>query len=109
MPESVAAHTPALLRAAGVSEQDVAAAETEARPAMVVADADVAVEIHEPRLVPSKAAALRAHTTQVMMGDGIYALSNLIWRPLLSSEYFQVGFSTVPVTGRLDGFFDGVV
>lgn len=107
-PESVAVHTPALLRQAGVSEEGVAAAEAEARPAMVVPDAKVAVEIHEPQQLPSKAAALRAHATQVVVGDGIYALSNMVWRPMQSSEYFQTGFSTVPVSGRLDGFFDGV-
>lgn len=107
-PESVAAQAGEQLRDAGVAEADIATAQAEDRPAMVVPDDDVAVEIHEPQQVPAKAAALRAHGTQVIVGNGVFALSNLVWRPLLASEYFQVGRSTTPLTGRLDGFFDGV-
>lgn len=107
-PESVAVHGPALLRQAGVTEGEVAAAQTEERPAMVVPDGDVAVEIHDPQRLADKAAALRAHATQVVLGDGVFALSNLIWRPLLPSEYYQLGAALVPVSGRLGDLFDGI-
>lgn len=108
VPESVTAHTGALLHRTGLGRAEVERTLAQDRPPMVVPDSRVAVEIHDADALAAKVAALRAHATQVTVADGRYALSNEVWMPLLPSEYFEVGRSEVPVSGRLDGFFDGV-
>lgn len=47
----------------------------------------------------AKAAAMRAHATQITVGDGTFALSNGLGQPLISTEYYRLA----PASGRREG------
>ncbi|MCE5289589.1 MAG: N-acetyl-1-D-myo-inositol-2-amino-2-deoxy-alpha-D-glucopyranoside deacetylase [Nocardiaceae bacterium] len=57
----------------------------------------VTTEIDITPVLDAKRAALAAHATQVMVADGLFALSNNVAQPLLASEFF------VLVSGDADG------
>ena len=60
---------------------------------------------------PSKVAAMRAHATQVVVADGVYALSNRIWHPIHASEFYMIapGVGANPPPGAVsDGLFEGL-
>jgi N-acetyl-1-D-myo-inositol-2-amino-2-deoxy-alpha-D-glucopyranoside deacetylase len=67
-------------------------------PPSVVDDGLVTHQVNDPDAVPAQEAALRAHHTQVSVGDGCYALSNHIAARLPGRE----GFALLdPETGAL--------
>lgn len=72
------------LRAIGRTARDPSSA----APPMVIDDDRVHCLVRGPR--EGKAAALRAHGTQVIVApdESAFALSNLIWQPLSGLEYF---------------------
>jgi N-acetyl-1-D-myo-inositol-2-amino-2-deoxy-alpha-D-glucopyranoside deacetylase len=72
-------------------------------PPSVVEDGWVSHEVRDPALVPLQEEALRAHRTQVSVGDGCYALSNDIAARLPGRE----GYACLdPATGALVGRAD---
>ncbi len=111
-PRSVHERTGVLLAECGLGEQQISRTLAQDTPAMVVPDDRINVEIHAPQLMANKVAALRAHATQVIVGEGVYALSNRIWRPLYPSEFFMIAPGTShggpAPTGIADGFFAGL-
>lgn len=72
--------------------------EDAAYPPSVVADALVTYAVCAPEQIPRQAAALRAHATQVIVGEGAYALSNLVAARLSGREGYA---AADPVTGAL--------
>ena len=60
-------------------------------PPAVVEDDEVAVRVDGTAHVAAKAAALRAHATQVVVAEDetAYALSNGVWHDLVGTEWFR--------------------
>ncbi|MFV0457970.1 MAG: N-acetyl-1-D-myo-inositol-2-amino-2-deoxy-alpha-D-glucopyranoside deacetylase [Actinomycetales bacterium] len=83
-PRSVDVRGRELLRAQGMQVR-----ESEADPSMIVEDDLARYETRGPVL--AKAAALRAHASQVIVApdERSFALSNLVWQPLSGAEYFM--------------------
>ncbi len=67
-------------------------------PPAVVEDDEVTVRVDATAHVAAKAAALRAHATQVVVAEDetSYALSNGVWHDLVGTEWFR----PLPVPGR---------
>jgi N-acetyl-1-D-myo-inositol-2-amino-2-deoxy-alpha-D-glucopyranoside deacetylase len=66
-------------------------------PSSVVPDAVVTTTVVDPSVVPVQMEALRSHETQVVVGDGWYALSNSVVSRLAGRE----GYARLdPATGR---------
>jgi len=86
VPRSVADRERADLVTRGLAEEDP----TPARPTAVVPDETVTTEIEASAHRGAKAAALRAHATQVVVGDGVFALSNGSWHPLRTTEHYRL-------------------
>jgi N-acetyl-1-D-myo-inositol-2-amino-2-deoxy-alpha-D-glucopyranoside deacetylase len=61
-------------------------------PPVVVPDDAVSRRVEATAYVPAKAAALRAHATQVVVAadDAAYALSNGVWHALVGTEWFRL-------------------
>ncbi|MBW1602932.1 N-acetyl-1-D-myo-inositol-2-amino-2-deoxy-alpha-D-glucopyranoside deacetylase [Streptomyces sp. JJ66] len=75
----------------------------------VVADAEVAVRIDGgPHAAAAKAAALRAHATQVTVDGDWFALSNGLGQPLHTVECYRLPPGAPPVPGAGDDLFAGV-
>ena len=70
-------------------------------PSMVVPDDRVTTVVDDPEHLPAKAAALRAHATQVVVAGGTFALSNGLTQPLRATECYQlvVGEARPPADG----------
>ena len=108
VPASVAAAEAAELAAHGLAD----ATEPAVRPSVVVPDGEVTTEIEASAQRDAKAAALRAHATQVVVGDGAFALSNGRWHPLRTTEHYRiaVGNSHPGVDGGFEqDLFAGIV
>ena len=74
--------------------------DSEPFPASVVPDEVVTHRVVDPSVVPVQVRALRFHETQVVVGDGWYALSNHVASRLAGRE----GFARLdPATGRPEG------
>lgn len=76
-----------------VANAGLAHRESSARPSQVVPDTEVDYWfVGDDTIHTRKAAGLRAHATQVIVSpdEGFFALSNLIWQPLLPAEFFQI-------------------
>ncbi|MFJ9056686.1 N-acetyl-1-D-myo-inositol-2-amino-2-deoxy-alpha-D-glucopyranoside deacetylase [Streptomyces sp. NPDC102409] len=56
----------------------------------VVDDAEVTAEIDGSAYGAAKAAAMRAHATQIAVEEPFFALSNDLGQPLLTTEYYQL-------------------
>lgn len=63
----------------------------------VVDDHIVTTEIDGTAFAAAKAAAMRAHATQIEVAEPYFALSNALAQPLLSTEYYEL------VRGRREG------
>lgn len=63
----------------------------------VVDDHIVTTEIDGTDFAAAKAAAMRAHTTQIEVSEPYFALSNALAQPFLSTEYYEL------VRGRREG------
>ncbi|KOG91083.1 N-acetyl-1-D-myo-inositol-2-amino-2-deoxy-alpha-D-glucopyranoside deacetylase [Streptomyces varsoviensis] len=73
----------------------------------VVADAEITAVVDGTAHGAAKAAAMRAHATQIAVEGPFFALSNDLGQPLLSTEYYQLvrGAADAP---REDDLFAGV-
>jgi N-acetyl-1-D-myo-inositol-2-amino-2-deoxy-alpha-D-glucopyranoside deacetylase len=87
VPRSVAEEGFARLRAAAADFPGVA--EIGDVPG-VVDDAEITAEIDGTAYADRKAAAMRAHATQIVVDGPFFALSNELGQPLFSIEYYQL-------------------
>ncbi|GGT10130.1 1D-myo-inositol 2-acetamido-2-deoxy-alpha-D-glucopyranoside deacetylase [Streptomyces kurssanovii] len=87
VPRSVAEEGFARLRAAGADFPGVA--EIGDVPG-VVDDAEITTEIDGTAYADRKAAAMRAHATQIVVDGPFFALSNELGQPLFATEYYQL-------------------
>ncbi|GAA2480900.1 N-acetyl-1-D-myo-inositol-2-amino-2-deoxy-alpha-D-glucopyranoside deacetylase [Streptomyces gobitricini] len=76
----------------------------------VVDDEIVTTEIHGTDHAGRKAAAMRAHATQIAVEGNSFALSNDLGQPLFATEYYQLvrGEPGAPAGRREDDLFAGV-
>ncbi|MEU9300547.1 N-acetyl-1-D-myo-inositol-2-amino-2-deoxy-alpha-D-glucopyranoside deacetylase [Streptomyces sp. NPDC048269] len=77
----------------------------------VVPDERITAEIgDEERFVAAKAAAMRAHTTQIAVDGPFFALSNDLAQPLFAREYYELveGTPGAPAGEREHDLFAGV-
>lgn len=73
-------------------------------PPMVVPDEQVTTVVDATEHVDAKAAALRAHATQVTVEGGFFALSHGVGQPISGVEFFRLRSGTaLPDAGRDDG------
>jgi N-acetyl-1-D-myo-inositol-2-amino-2-deoxy-alpha-D-glucopyranoside deacetylase len=87
VPRSVAEEGFARLRSAGADFPGVA--EIGDVPG-VVDDAEITAEIDGTAYADRKAAAMRAHATQIVVDGPFFALSNELGQPLFTTEYYQL-------------------
>lgn len=86
VPRTVAEEGFARLRAAGVFARSAAVGDVPG----VVDDALVTTEIDGTPYAERKAAAMRAHATQITVDGAFFALSNELGQPLFTTEYYQL-------------------
>ncbi|GCD35106.1 1D-myo-inositol 2-acetamido-2-deoxy-alpha-D-glucopyranoside deacetylase [Streptomyces chrestomyceticus JCM 4735] len=98
----------ARLRAAGPSFPGVGAAEDV--PGIVDEAVVTAAVSGDERYAAAKAAAMRAHATQIAVDGPFFALSNGLGQPLFGTEYYQLvrGRSGAAAGEREDDLFAGV-
>ncbi|MFC8916445.1 N-acetyl-1-D-myo-inositol-2-amino-2-deoxy-alpha-D-glucopyranoside deacetylase [Streptomyces sp. NPDC057116] len=106
VPRTVAEEGFARLRAAGAFDRLAALGDVPG----VVDDELVTAEIDGTPYVERKAAAMRAHATQIAVRDPYFALSNDLGQPIFATEYYQLvrGRSGAPAGRREDDLFAGV-
>ncbi|RSS54583.1 N-acetyl-1-D-myo-inositol-2-amino-2-deoxy-alpha-D-glucopyranoside deacetylase [Streptomyces sp. WAC06614] len=111
VPRSVVDEGFARLRAAGASVDFPGVARPEDVPG-VVPDEQVTAEIGDEgeKYVAAKAAAMRAHATQIAVDGPFFALSNDLAQPLFAREYYELvaGRSGAPAGEREHDLFAGV-
>ncbi|WP_411102052.1 N-acetyl-1-D-myo-inositol-2-amino-2-deoxy-alpha-D-glucopyranoside deacetylase [Streptomyces sp. cmx-4-9] len=110
VPRSVVEEGFAALRAPGAAAAFPALA-TPADVPGVVEDGRITTEIAgEDRHAAAKAAAMRAHATQVAVAGSVFALSNDLAQPLLTREFYErvAGPPGAPAGGREHDLFAGV-
>ncbi|GAB2704326.1 N-acetyl-1-D-myo-inositol-2-amino-2-deoxy-alpha-D-glucopyranoside deacetylase [Kitasatospora kifunensis] len=93
------------LRAA--AERFELAAEPEDVPG-VVADELIDAALDGARFADRKAAAMRAHVTQITVDGGFFALSNDRWQPLVADEYYQLARGEAGSARPLTDLFAGL-
>ncbi|UUN29005.1 N-acetyl-1-D-myo-inositol-2-amino-2-deoxy-alpha-D-glucopyranoside deacetylase [Streptomyces sp. FIT100] len=76
----------------------------------VVDDSEITAGIDGTAYTGRKAAAMRAHATQIAVDGPFFALSNDLGQPLFTSEYYQLvrGESGAPAGERESDLFEGV-
>ncbi|MFG3504311.1 N-acetyl-1-D-myo-inositol-2-amino-2-deoxy-alpha-D-glucopyranoside deacetylase [Streptomyces sp. NPDC047821] len=106
VPRTVAEEGFARLRAAGAFDRLAALGDVPG----VVDDELVTAEIDGTPYAERKAAAMRAHATQIAVRDPYFALSNDLGQPIFATEYYQLvrGRSGAPAGRREDDLFAGV-
>ncbi|MFB6983934.1 N-acetyl-1-D-myo-inositol-2-amino-2-deoxy-alpha-D-glucopyranoside deacetylase [Streptomyces scopuliridis] len=107
VPRSVAEEGFTRLRAAGADFPGVAAIED--IPG-VIDDAEITAAIDGAAYRELKAAAMRAHVTQIAVDGPFFALSNDLGQPIFAAEYYQLvqGTSGAPAGERENDLFAGV-
>ncbi|MEV8391447.1 MULTISPECIES: N-acetyl-1-D-myo-inositol-2-amino-2-deoxy-alpha-D-glucopyranoside deacetylase [unclassified Streptomyces] len=107
VPRSVADEGFARLRAAGADFPGVAAIED--IPG-VIDDTEITAAIDGAPYRERKAAAMRAHVTQIAVDGPFFALSNDLGQPIFAAEYYQLthGASGAPGGERENDLFAGV-
>jgi N-acetyl-1-D-myo-inositol-2-amino-2-deoxy-alpha-D-glucopyranoside deacetylase len=75
-------------------------AEPEDVPGLVEDETHVDAVVDGSAYAEAKAAAMRAHATQITVADGTFALSNGLGQPLMSTEYYRLAH---PPRGRTGG------
>ncbi len=106
IPVSVIEEGLARLRATGKENPFPEIASAEDVPG-VVDDADITAAIDGSAHSAAKAAAMRAHATQIAVDGPFFALSNDLGQPLFSTEYYQLVRGTAGAS-REDDLFAGV-
>ncbi|MFJ2175356.1 N-acetyl-1-D-myo-inositol-2-amino-2-deoxy-alpha-D-glucopyranoside deacetylase [Streptomyces sp. NPDC087851] len=106
VPRSVAEEGFARLRAAGTDFPGVA--DIDDIPG-VVADAEITAALDGAPYGRQKAAAMRAHATQIAVDGPFFALSNDLGQPIFAAEYYQLvhGTSGAPTGERESDLFAG--
>ncbi|MEU3774762.1 N-acetyl-1-D-myo-inositol-2-amino-2-deoxy-alpha-D-glucopyranoside deacetylase [Streptomyces sp. NPDC032472] len=110
VPRSVVEEGFARLRAAGTKTPFPGLASPEDVPG-VVADDRITAEIGaDEAVVAAKAAAMRAHATQIAVDGPFFALSNDLAQPLFAREYYELvhGRPGAPAGEREQDLFAGV-
>ncbi len=74
----------------------------------VVDDARITTEIDGTAYAAAKAAAMRAHATQITVAEPYFALSNDLAQPVLTSEYYEL-VRGERAAGRETDLFTGIV
>ncbi|MEV6165267.1 N-acetyl-1-D-myo-inositol-2-amino-2-deoxy-alpha-D-glucopyranoside deacetylase [Streptomyces sp. NPDC052052] len=76
----------------------------------VVDDTTITAQIDGSAHTSAKAAAMRAHATQISVDGSFFALSNDLGQPLFTTEYYELvhGVSGAPRGAREDDLFAGV-
>ncbi|MDX2934077.1 N-acetyl-1-D-myo-inositol-2-amino-2-deoxy-alpha-D-glucopyranoside deacetylase [Streptomyces ipomoeae] len=74
----------------------------------VVDDHIVTTEIDGTDFAAAKAAAMRAHATQIVVAEPYFALSNKLAQPLLTTEYYELVRGRREGGGRENDLFEGV-
>ena len=107
VPRTVAEAAFARLRAADAGFPGIAAVDDVPG---VVDDAQITTEIDGARHAERKAAAMRAHATQIAVEGPFFALSNDLAQPLFTTEYYELvrGTPGAPAGVREDDLFAGV-
>ncbi|MGV9316029.1 N-acetyl-1-D-myo-inositol-2-amino-2-deoxy-alpha-D-glucopyranoside deacetylase [Streptomyces sp. NPDC003691] len=107
VPRSVAEEGFARLRAAGTGFPGVAAIDDVPG---VVDDDRITAEIDGGAYAERKAAAMRAHATQIAVDGPFFALSNDLGQPIFATEYYELaqGEPGVPRGRREDDLFAGI-
>lgn len=107
VPRSVAEEGFARLRAAGADFPGIAALDD--IPG-VVDDSGITTEIDATAYAEQKAAAMRAHATQIAVDGPFFALSNDLGQPIFATEYYQLvrGESGAQAGAREHDLFAGV-
>ncbi|WP_455352636.1 N-acetyl-1-D-myo-inositol-2-amino-2-deoxy-alpha-D-glucopyranoside deacetylase [Streptomyces sp. SYSU K217416] len=110
VPRSVAEAGFARLHAAGEDAPFPGIATVDDVPG-VVADEQITAEIDGTPYAQAKAAAMRAHATQIAVDGPFFALSNDLGQPLFTAEYYELadGDSGAPAGERETDLFAGVV
>ncbi|MFI6285265.1 N-acetyl-1-D-myo-inositol-2-amino-2-deoxy-alpha-D-glucopyranoside deacetylase [Streptomyces sp. NPDC051018] len=108
MPRSVAEEGFARLRASGAAAFP-GVAQIGDLPG-VVDDSQITAEIDGTAYADRKAAAMRAHATQIAVQGDVFALSNELGQPIFATEYYQLaeGDPGVPSGEREHDLFAGV-
>ncbi|MEV3989314.1 N-acetyl-1-D-myo-inositol-2-amino-2-deoxy-alpha-D-glucopyranoside deacetylase [Streptomyces sp. NPDC049837] len=106
VPRTVAEEAFARLHASGAFDRMAAIDDVPG----VVDDELVTAEIDGTEYAERKAAAMRAHATQIAVRDAFFALSNDLGQPIFATEYYQLvrGESGAPAGRREDDLFAGV-
>ncbi|MFH8934792.1 N-acetyl-1-D-myo-inositol-2-amino-2-deoxy-alpha-D-glucopyranoside deacetylase [Streptomyces griseosporeus] len=73
----------------------------------VVGEERVAIEIDGTAYAAAKAAAMRAHATQIEVAEPYFALSNALAQPLFTTEYYEVVHGE-RTEGRAHDLFAGI-
>jgi N-acetyl-1-D-myo-inositol-2-amino-2-deoxy-alpha-D-glucopyranoside deacetylase len=89
LPRSVAEEGVARLRASSAAVSFPGVARAEDLPG-VVDDAEVTTEVDGTQYAARKAAAMRAHATQITVEGEYFALSNNLGQPIFAKEYYQL-------------------
>lgn len=74
----------------------------------VVPDDEVTAAVDTAAHAPRKAAAMRAHATQIAVDGPFFALSNDLGQPLFPTEYYKLVKGRAGAAGREDDLFAGV-
>jgi N-acetyl-1-D-myo-inositol-2-amino-2-deoxy-alpha-D-glucopyranoside deacetylase len=89
LPESLLRSALAALQAEGANPFEGWSADGPL-PSMVVADELVTTAIDGSAFVEVKAAAMRAHATQIAVDGQFFALSNGVGQPLVGTEFYRL-------------------
>ncbi|MFI9205218.1 N-acetyl-1-D-myo-inositol-2-amino-2-deoxy-alpha-D-glucopyranoside deacetylase [Streptomyces sp. NPDC053048] len=74
----------------------------------VLPDEEVTAAVDTSAYAPAKAAAMRAHATQIAVDGPFFALSNDLGQPLFPTEYYRLVKGRAGAAGREDDLFAGV-
>jgi N-acetyl-1-D-myo-inositol-2-amino-2-deoxy-alpha-D-glucopyranoside deacetylase len=97
-PRSVAAAGIEAVRAAGAATGFTAQASVD-EVASAEPDEAVTAVVHAEKHLGAKAAAMRAHATQITVDEPFYALSDDVGAPLLGVEYYRQAGGDLPAPG----------
>jgi N-acetyl-1-D-myo-inositol-2-amino-2-deoxy-alpha-D-glucopyranoside deacetylase len=99
MPRSVMASALESLRAEGAASGFAAPASADEVAVVVEEDSMVSAAIEAEEFVQAKAAAMRAHGTQISVHESFYALSDDVGMRVLGTEYYRQARGDLPEPG----------
>ncbi len=99
MPRSVMAAALESLRAEGEASGYAVPASVDEVAVVVEEDSMVSAAIEAEEFVPAKAAAMRAHATQISVHEPFYALSDDVGMKVLGTEYYRQARGDLPDPG----------